>query len=154
MSEKTFLTIDKLINNIKSKNINIKNENNVRNILETNNYYFIMGYKFAFKNNDGTYKDNTSFEDIYSLYIFDKMLKLIVLDPILEIEQVRAFYIVKKLFLCKTQHRLVYINVSRHLIGSLIELFSLLFKENSKDKHFARAVSDRFPFLRAVESPC
>ena len=87
MSEKTFLTIDKLINNIKSKNINIKNENNVRNILETNNYYFIMGYKFAFKNNDGTYKDNTSFEDIYSLYIFDKMLKLIVLDPILEIEQ-------------------------------------------------------------------
>lgn len=68
MSEKTFLTIDELINNIKSKNINIKNENNVRNI--------IMGYKFAFKNIDGTYKDNTSFEDIYSLYIFDKMLKL------------------------------------------------------------------------------
>ena len=49
MSEKTFLTIDELINNIKSKNINIKNENKVRNILETNNYYFIMGYKFAFK---------------------------------------------------------------------------------------------------------
>ena len=87
MSEKTFLTIDELINNIKSKNINIKNENNVRNILETNNYYFIMGYKFAFKNIDGTYKDNTSFEDIYSLYLFDKMLKLVVLDPILEIEQ-------------------------------------------------------------------
>ena len=36
-----------------------------------------MDYKFAFKNNDVTYKDNTSFEDIYSLYIFDKMLKLI-----------------------------------------------------------------------------
>lgn len=87
MSEKTFLTIDKLINNIKTKNINIKDENNVRNILETNNYYFIMGYKFAFKNSDGTYKDNTSFEDIYSLYIFDKMLKLIILDPILDIEQ-------------------------------------------------------------------
>ena len=39
MSEKTFLTIDELISNIKSKNITIKNENNVRNILETNNYY-------------------------------------------------------------------------------------------------------------------
>lgn len=87
MSEKTFLTIDELINNIESKNINIKNENNVRNILETNNYYFIMGYKFAFKNFNGTYKDNISFEDIYSLYMFDKMLKLIVLDPIIEIEQ-------------------------------------------------------------------
>lgn len=87
MSKKRFLTIDELINNIKSKNINIKDDNNVKKILEVNNYYFIMGYKFAFKNNDGTYKNNTSFEDIYSLYIFDKMLKLIVLDPLLEIEQ-------------------------------------------------------------------
>ena len=86
MTEKTFLTIDELINNIKSKKINIKDENNVRSILETNNYYFIMGYKFAFKNSDGIYKDNTSFEDIYSLYIFDKILQLIILDPILEIK--------------------------------------------------------------------
>lgn len=39
MLEKNFLTIDELISNIKSKNITIKNENNVRNILETNNYY-------------------------------------------------------------------------------------------------------------------
>ena len=52
MTEKTFLTIDELINNIKKKSINIKDENNVRKILETNNYYFIMGYKFSFKNND------------------------------------------------------------------------------------------------------
>lgn len=87
MSEKTFLTIDELIVNIKNKNLNIRNENVVREILETNNYYFIMGYKFAFKNSSETYKNNTSFEDIYSLYIFDKMLKLIILDPILEIEQ-------------------------------------------------------------------
>lgn len=87
MSVKTFLTIDELIEKIKSKNISIKNEKNVRNILENNNYYFIMGYKFAFKNADGTYKNNTSFEDIYSLYIFDKMLKLIILDALLEIEQ-------------------------------------------------------------------
>ena len=41
--EKTFLTIDELIENIKNKNIKIKNEENVRKILETNNYYFIMG---------------------------------------------------------------------------------------------------------------
>mgnify|MGYP004497996015 FL=1 len=87
MSDKKFLTIDELIANIKSKNINFKNETDVKKILEVNNYYFIMGYKFAFKNNDGTYKNNTSFEDIYSLYLFDKMLKLVILDPILEIEQ-------------------------------------------------------------------
>ena len=94
MSDKTFLTINELIVNIKSKNINLKNEKNVKHILEVNNYYFIMGYKFAFKNKDGTYKNNTSFEDIYSLYVFDKMLKIIVLDPILEIEQkLKTIYI-------------------------------------------------------------
>lgn len=82
MPEKTFLSINELIDSIKSKNINLNNEDNFRQILETNNYYFIMGYKFAFKNIDGTYKNNTSFEDIYSLYLFDKILKLIILDPI------------------------------------------------------------------------
>ena len=87
MSEKTFLTIDELIDNIKLKKVILNNEDNVRKILEANNYYFIMGYKFVFKDNCGTYKNNTSFEDIYSLYLFDKMLKLIILDPILEIEQ-------------------------------------------------------------------
>lgn len=87
MAEKIFLNTDELIEKIKSKNIIVKNDDNIRNILETNNYYFIMGYKFAFKNQNGTYKDKTTFEDIYSLYIFDKMLKLIILDPILEIEQ-------------------------------------------------------------------
>jgi len=87
MSDKKFLTVDELISNIKTKNIKIKNEKVVKKILEANNYYFIMGYKFAFKNDDGTYKNNTSFEDIYSLYNFDKSLKLIILDSILEIEQ-------------------------------------------------------------------
>ena len=87
MSDKTFLNIDELIDKIKSKNIIIKDEEKVRRILETNNYYFIMGYKFAFKNIDGTYRVNTSFEDIYSLYIFVIALKLIILDSILEIEQ-------------------------------------------------------------------
>lgn len=69
MAEKTFLTIDELINNIKSKSINIKNEGNVRNILETNNYYFIMGYKFAFKNIDELIKIILHLK-IYIHYIF------------------------------------------------------------------------------------
>lgn len=84
---KRFLTIDELIKNMESKKIKIMNIDNVKEILETNNYYFIMGYKFAFKNIDNTYKKDITFEDIYSLYNFDKKLKLIVLDSILEVEQ-------------------------------------------------------------------
>ena len=66
IKEKTFLTVDELIHNIKNKGIKIINESKTKNILETNNYYFIMGYKFAFKNEIGNYKKNTSFEDIFS----------------------------------------------------------------------------------------
>lgn len=87
MKKKTFLSIDELIKNIEKKNILIKDKNKVKKILETNNYYFIMGYKYAFKDEKNNYRENTSFEDIYSLYVLDKLLKLIILNPILEIEQ-------------------------------------------------------------------
>lgn len=87
MQEKTFLTINDLIKNMENKNIIINNKEVVEQILEINNYYFIMGYKFAFRDNNGVYKKNTSFEDIYLLYKFDKRLKLIILDPLLIIEQ-------------------------------------------------------------------
>ena len=39
--KKTFLTVDELITNIRFKNINIKNEDDVRNILETNNNSYL-----------------------------------------------------------------------------------------------------------------
>lgn len=94
MKTKKYLSIDELINNIKNKGILIGNEDEVRTILENNNYYYIMGYKFAFKNSKNEYRKNTSFKDIYSLYIFDKLLKLIILEPILEIEQkLKTIYI-------------------------------------------------------------
>lgn len=87
MGEKKYLTINELIENIKNKNIIIEDENETRKILETNNYYFIMGYKFAFKLGNGAYKQNTYFNDIFKLYKFDKSLKLLFLEPVLLIEQ-------------------------------------------------------------------
>lgn len=84
---KTFLSIDDIISNIKSKNIKIKNEKELKIILEHNNYYFIQGYKELFKKSDGSYKDNIYFEDIYEFYRFDKKIKLLFAEILFEIEQ-------------------------------------------------------------------
>lgn len=71
---KDFLNSEQLIENIKSKGINIINEDNTKNILKKNNYYYITGYKGLFKNLDGSYKNGVYFEDIYELYKFDKKI--------------------------------------------------------------------------------
>lgn len=84
---KNYLNVDELIDYIKSKNIKIRDEGNLKQILEYNNYYYITGYKSPFKNNDGSYKSNVYFDDIFELYQFDKKLKLIFMEVLFEIEQ-------------------------------------------------------------------
>ena len=83
---KDFLTIEQLIENIKNKGILINDEEKLKDILENNNYYFITGYKDPFKNDD-SYKENVYFEDIFTLYQFDKKLKLTLAEILFEIEQ-------------------------------------------------------------------
>ena len=83
---KTFLSIDDIILNIKSKNIKIRDEKKLKDILEHNNYYFVQGYKELFKKSDGSYKDNVYFEDIYEYYKFDKKIKLVFAEILFEIE--------------------------------------------------------------------
>ena len=71
--QKDFLTIEQIIQNIKDKDILIKDEEKLKEILEFNNYYYITGYKEPFKVLD-KYKENIYFEDVFLLYQFDKKL--------------------------------------------------------------------------------
>ena len=87
MKTKKYLTIDELIKAIREKNILINNEDYVRDILKQNNYYVIAGYKNLFM--DGNkYKDGVSFENIYNLYCFDRKLKLLLLNSLLDVENI------------------------------------------------------------------
>ena len=88
IKEKEFLEIDELINIIKTKGIKIYDEEKVKNILMKNNYYVIMGYKTLFLLKDYNYKKNVSFENIYNLYLFDRELKLLLLNSLLDIENI------------------------------------------------------------------
>ena len=87
MKVKEYLTTDELITTIKNKGITILNEEKVKEILKQHNYYIIMGYKSLFIK-DNKYKDNVSFENIYSLYRFDRQLKILLLNALLDIESI------------------------------------------------------------------
>lgn len=84
---KEYKTNIELINYLISKGLIINDKENSLKNLERYSYYSIInGYKFIFKNNDNNYKENTSFEEIFALYEFDKNIKSIFLKYILEIE--------------------------------------------------------------------
>lgn len=86
---KEYKTNEELINYLENKNLKIIDKNNALNLLKKYSYYSIINtYKDLFKDNNNLYKDESTFEDIYSLYDFDKNIRAIFLKYILEIETV------------------------------------------------------------------
>ena len=85
--QKDYLKIEELISNIKNKGLLIQDEESLKEKLTYHNYYFITGYKEPFKNLSGKYKENVYFEDIFTLYQFDKKIKLLFAEILFEIEQ-------------------------------------------------------------------
>ena len=80
---KTYKTIDELIDILESKNVNISDKKVAKYYIEKYSYYSIVNsYKWIFKEKD-KYKDNASFEEIFAMYKFDKNLKVILLKYIL-----------------------------------------------------------------------
>ena len=85
---KEFKSTNELIEILNSKGVSIKNENNVRYLIEKYSYYSVINsYKWIFKIGEN-YKNNASFEEIFAMYKFDKNLKIIMLKYILETEAV------------------------------------------------------------------
>ena len=78
-----------LIDYLISKNVIINDKERALKNIEKYSYYSIInGYKAVFKEEDNNYKENTSFEEIFALYEFDKNIKAIFLKYTLEIEVV------------------------------------------------------------------
>lgn len=86
---KEFKTIEQQIDLLKSRGLNFENEEKAKEILLNNSYYNIInGYKTPFiKNNTkDEFNKDTTFEEIYALYNFDKAIKDIFLEYILKVE--------------------------------------------------------------------
>ena len=84
---KEYKNNQELVDYLISKNVIINDVQSALNKIEKYTYYSIVnGYKSVFKDEENNYKENTSFEEIFALYEFDKNIKAIFLKYSLEIE--------------------------------------------------------------------
>ena len=85
---KPFLTLDEQIDLLKSRGMLFRDESKAKYYIENLNYYRLVGYWLIFEEDhtSHTFKENTYFEDILDLYIFDRELRLLLLDAIERIE--------------------------------------------------------------------
>ncbi len=76
-----------LIEHLENKNVIIDDKNIAMNIIDNYSYYSVVNtYKYVFKKDDNTYFENVHFDEIYSLYKFDKNIRTIFLKYALELE--------------------------------------------------------------------
>ncbi|MEG1149097.1 MAG: Abi family protein [Niameybacter sp.] len=85
MLDKDFKTIDDQLKILRSRGLNIKNEEKCKTFLLHNNYYRISGYSLTLRKNDVFFK-NATFQNIIDIYEFDRELRNLLLGFIEIIE--------------------------------------------------------------------
>lgn len=85
---KQFKTIDEQIEILKDKGLTIVDEEKTKKILLRENYFFINGYRHVFlKNNDEKrFIDGVTFDELYSLFIFDRNIRNVMFKHLLIVE--------------------------------------------------------------------
>ncbi len=86
--EKTFRSLEEQLEILKNKGLVINDESFCKDILLRENYFFLNGYRRMFmKSNDKSrYIDGTTFEEVYSLFLFDRKIRNILFKNILIVE--------------------------------------------------------------------
>ena len=88
MKEKTFKSLDEQIAILRSKGLIVNNEDSTKEILLRENYFFLTGYRFLFMRSlsDRRFIEGTTFEELYSMFVFDRQLRNILFKNILVVE--------------------------------------------------------------------
>ena len=86
MIEKKFKTLDEQVDILRHKGLIISDERYTKEVLLRENYFFLNGYRHLFVNKDRTFKQGTKFEELYSLFLFDRSLRNIIFKYLLVIE--------------------------------------------------------------------
>ena len=77
---KRFKNLDEQIEIFRYKGLIINNEEYAREVLLRENYFFINGYRHLFMKsfNNKQYIEGTTFEELYSLFLFDRSFRNII----------------------------------------------------------------------------
>lgn len=85
---KKFKTLEEQIEILKYKGMLISNEKYAREILLKENYFFLNGYRHLFvrSSTDKRFIEGTTFEELYSVFLFDRRFRNIIFKNLLIIE--------------------------------------------------------------------
>lgn len=88
MIEKNFKNLEEQIEIFKHKGMKIVDEKYAKKVLLRENYFFINGYRHLFLKSydDRSFKEGTTFEEMYSLFLFDRSFRNIIFKYLLVIE--------------------------------------------------------------------
>ena len=87
MGAKTFKSLDEQIEILKSKGLVIDDYDKTKDTLLRENYFFINGYRSPFlQNGTKRFNEGTTFEELYSLFTFDRYFRNIIFKNILIVE--------------------------------------------------------------------
>lgn len=87
-NNKIFKTLDEQIEILRSKGLIINDEYKAKEVLLRENYFFISGYRHLLmkKYKDTKFIDGATFEELHSIFLFDRELRNIIFKHILVIE--------------------------------------------------------------------
>ena len=86
MNKKEFRTLDEQVNIMVNKGLKVNDIDKAKDILFRENYFFINGYRSLFYTKDRKFINGTTFEELYSLFLFDRNLRNILFKYILVFE--------------------------------------------------------------------
>ncbi len=88
MIEKNFKNLNEQIEIFRQKGMTINDENYVKEVLLRENYFFLNGYRHLFMKSteDKKFLEGTTFEEMYSLFLFDRSFRNILFKYLLVIE--------------------------------------------------------------------
>ena len=88
MNKKEFKTLEEQLNIFENKGLIINDKEKAKEILLKENYFFLNGYRliFMYSNSDRKFVKNSTFDELYSMFKFDRELRNILFKNLLIVE--------------------------------------------------------------------
>ena len=88
MRDKQFKNLDEQIEILRYKGLEIDDEKYAKEVLLRENYFFLTGYRHMLmqEGNQKVYKKGATFEELYSIFLFDRQFRNLIFKNLLIVE--------------------------------------------------------------------